>query len=231
MNMLMRFFQRFSSPKALESTSALAYRIQREQELLPFDLLGRSLSYNPYPPRFKEIFPTLDSPRGLLVKGFVFDELESIVAHIHAHKAQIIVLDIARDSSANPSGEGLECIGYLRHYTTALIVLKDSFIDPYQILQAVVYGADGVVLDSSSRGHKALLEFAFRLNCMSFCVIATLKEIKQAVLAKTEGFFIDDGVYDEFATLLPKSKCICHYVGADAPKRASTSADFMCVQV
>lgn len=229
MNMLMRFFQRFSSPKALESTSALAYRIQREQELLPFDLLGRSLSYNPYPPRFKEIFPTLDSPRGLLVKGFVFDELESIVAHIHAHKAQIIVLDMARDSSANPSGEGLECIGYLRHYTNALIVLKDSFIDPYQILQAVVYGADGVVLDSSSKRHKELLGFAFRLNCMSFCVITTLREIKQAVLAKTEGFFIDDGVYDEFATLLPKSKCICHLVPKDKDYRA-TRADFICVQ-
>ncbi|MDL0080635.1 hypothetical protein NYG90_07830 [Helicobacter sp. XJK30-2] len=228
MNALMRLFQRFSSPKVLESTSALAARIHFEQELLPFDLLGRSLSYNPYPPRFKEIFPTLDSPRGVLVKGFVFDELESIIATLQTQRANIIVLDLARDSEANPSGEGLECIGYLRHYTNALIVLKDSFIAPYQILQAVVYGADGIVLDRDSKGHKELLEFAFRLNCMGFYMIKTLKDIKSAVLAKAQGVFVDDSVYDELVSLIPQSKCICHFVPKD---RIATRADFMCVQV
>ena len=107
-------------------------------------------------------------------------------------------------------------------------MLKDSFIAPYQILQAVVYGADGIVLDRDSKGHKELLEFAFRLNCMGFYMIKTLKDIKSAVLAKAQGVFVDDSVYDELVSLIPQSKCICHFVPKD---RIATRADFMCVQV
>ena len=50
-----------------ESIPYLRDLIESQKEILPFDLLGRSLSYNPYPPRFFEVFPTLlDSTSPLL---------------------------------------------------------------------------------------------------------------------------------------------------------------------
>lgn len=193
------------------SLTELRRKIEREKALLPFDLLGRSLSYNPYPPRFKELYPSLDSPRGLLVRGFAFSQLESILAR----GADIIVLDMARDSRANPSGEGLECLGYLRHYSPALLLLKDCFLDPYQILQAVVYGADGIVLNRNSSGQKELLALAFKLNLMSLSEVVEAREVTRAVLARSEGFFIEEGYFSEVASLIPRGKCLCHYRARD----------------
>lgn len=190
----------------------LEQNLAREQEIAPFDLLGRSLSYNPYPPRFKEMFPGLDSTSvnmpAVMVRGFGFEALEGIVAKQPA----LIVLDLARDELARPSGEGLECVGYLRHYTNALIVLRDYFINPYQMLQALVYGADAIMLNHLPKNAKALLDFAFRLNLMSFTLIESPKDIKRAIMARSEGLAVVESIYDEVATLIPRQKCLAKLV-------------------
>ena len=67
---------------SIDSISHLQDLIQSQKEILPFDLLGRSLSYNPYPPRFFEMFPMLcnldfvminllkNKPKSLLNRAF-----------------------------------------------------------------------------------------------------------------------------------------------------------------
>lgn len=259
---------RAPASKSAEFFDCLRERIAREQEIAPFDLLGRSLSYNPYPPRFREIFPRLQgsvestsqadltrqppatAPRAIqaiMIKSFAFAELETIIAM----KPHIIVLDLARDASAAPSGEGLECVGYLRHYTSALIILKDCFLEPYQILQALVYGADGIALDFLPSNAKALLDFAFGLNLMSFCLVRDLKELKRAILARSEGLLMPESSFNELASLTPKHKCLAKIVressspeskGAEssgmdssdidlAASKKSSRADFVCVAI
>lgn len=190
----------------------LERNLARAQEITPFDLLGRSLSYNPYPPRFREIFPSLESTNlntlAVVVRGFGFETMEDIIVKQPA----LIVLDLARDELARPSGEGLECVGYLRHYTSALIVLRDYFINPYQILQALVYGADAIMLNHLPKNAKALLDFAFRLNLMSFTLIEHAKDIKRAIMARSEGLVVVESIYDEVATLIPKQKYLAKLV-------------------
>ena len=184
---------------------AIKSQIEREKSLFPYEMLGRSLSYNPYPPRFKELFPALESARAICVKGFDFAKLEQIVAQ----EADIIVLDLARGADGAPSGEGLECVGYLRHYTGALIVLRDCFVDAYQVLQAVVYGADGVILDSRGAGLKECVARAFSLGLMAFVEARDARDVKNGMLAKAEGFYLPGDVFDELCSIVPKRKCIC----------------------
>ncbi len=192
---------RFSNPLH----KALYRRIQTEKAILPFELLGRTLAYNPYPPRFKEVFSGLESIRAICISCFDYEHLEKICAF----NANLIILDVARDEEAKPRCEGLECVGYLRHYTNALIVIKDCFIDSYQVLQAVVYGADGVMFNTESIALKELLAFAFRLGLMAFVEVTNLKEIKQAVLAKAEGFYLPNECFEELHPIIPKRKCLC----------------------
>lgn len=226
------FNQNFSQSFNADSLPFLEAMIKSQEEILPFDLLGRSLSYNPYPPRFREIFPTLSlsksfettptkslidlkkssknntkqMPKTLRVQAFSFVDL----ANLQSQNAKIIVLDIARDSRANPRAEGLECISYLRHYTNALIIVQDCFICLYQVLQALVYGADALLFSHlSPKGKlKELIDFASHLGLVSLLESTSLREIKEGIFAKADGIYLPKDCV-ELVKYIPKRKIIC----------------------
>lgn len=230
------FNQNFSQSFNADSLPFLEAMIKSQEEILPFDLLGRSLSYNPYPPRFREIFPTLSllksfettptkslidlrkssknspknntkqMPKTLRVQAFSFVDL----VHLQSKNAKIIVLDIARDSRANPRAEGLECISYLRHYTDALIIVQDCFICLYQVLQALVYGADALLFSHlSPKGKlKELIDFASHLGLVSLLESTSLREIKEGIFAKADGIYLPKDCV-ELVKYIPKRKIIC----------------------
>lgn len=226
------FNQNFSQNFNADSLPFLEAMIKSQEEILPFDLLGRSLSYNPYPPRFREIFPTLSfsksfettptksltdlkkssknnakqMPKTLRVQAFSFVDL----ANLQSQNAKIIVLDIARDSRANPRAEGLECISYLRHYTDALIIVQDCFICLYQVLQALVYGADALLFSHlSPKGKlKELIDFASHLGLVSLLESTSLREIKEGIFAKADGIYLPKDCV-ELVKYIPKRKIIC----------------------
>ncbi len=194
------------SPKDSKESflKALHYHIQSQKDFMSFEMLGRSLAYNPYPPRFSVDFKNLESKVTHFIKAFDFENLESIIKL----QSDIIILDMARDSSAKACGEGLECIGYLRHYTKALILLKDVFIDPYQILQAVVYGADGVILSLDSMMQKENIELSYKLGLQSFVEVSTQAQITKAIFNKAQGFFIQSEFFSQLVGIIPKRKLI-----------------------
>ena len=207
-----------------ESIPYLRDLIESQKEILPFDLLGRSLSYNPYPPRFFEIFPTpLDSTSPLLdstsqgkinalqIRAFDFADFAHLQSYVATQNVKIIFLDIARDSRAKPRAEGLECISYLRHYTDSLIVLKDCFLDNYQILQAVVFGADAICFSHFSlQGKlKELVDFASHLGVATLLESTHLRDIKDGIFAKVSGFYLPNECFSEIARIIPKRKIVC----------------------
>lgn len=223
------FCQNFSE----DSLPFLEAMIKSQEEILPFDLLGRSLSYNPYPPRFREIFPTISiskssqtpstksliglskntpkndtkqMPKALRVRAFDFTDL----AHLQSQNAKIIILDIARDNRANPRAEGLECISYLRHYTDALIIVQDCFISPYQVLQALVYGADALLFSylSPKSKLKELIDFTSHLGFVSLLESTSLRDIKEGIFARVDGVFLPKDCA-ELIKYIPSRKIIC----------------------
>lgn len=225
------FGENFSQSFNADSLPFLEALIKSQEEILPFDLLGRSLSYNPYPPRFREIFPTLSlskspeksltkslidfktqendikqMPKTLRVQAFSFVDL----AHLQSQNAKIIILDIARDSKANPRAEGLECISYLRHYTDALIIVQDCFICLYQVLQALVYGADALLFSHfSPKGKlKELIDFASHLGLVSLLESTSLRAIKEGIFARVDGVFLPKDCI-ELIKYIPSRKIIC----------------------
>ena len=243
--------QGFNQSFNANSLPFLEAMIKSQEEILSFDLLGRSLSYNPYPPRFREIFPTLSlsksfettpkkslidlkkssknttkndtkqMPKTLRVQAFSFIDL----AHLQSQNAKIIVLDIARDSRANPRAEGLECISYLRHYTDALIIVQDCFICLYQVLQALVYGADALLFSHlSPKGKlKELIDFASRLGLVSLLESTSLREIKEGIFAKVDGVYLPKDCV-ELVKYIPKRKIIC--IGAKVGAECGNYIDF-----
>lgn len=246
-NFNQNFNQRFNA----DSMPFLEAMIKSQEEILPFDLLGRSLSYNPYPPRFREIFPTLSlskslepptkslidvkksskdakknnikqMPKSLRVQAFSFTDL----AHLQSQNAKIIVLDIVRDSRANPRAEGLECISYLRHYTDALIIMQDCFISPYQVLQALVYGADALLFSHfSPKGKlKELIDFASRLGLVSLLESTNVREIKDGIFARVDGIFLPKDC-GELIKYIPSRKIIC--TSTKAVAKSTNRIDFV----
>lgn len=241
--------QDFNQSFNANSLPFLEAMIKSQEEILPFDLLGRSLSYNPYPPRFREIFPTLSlsksfetpptkslidlnknttkndtkqMPKTLRVQAFSFVDL----ANLQSQNAKIIILDIARDSRANPRAEGLECISYLRHYTDALIIVQDCFICLYQVLQALVYGADALLFSHlSPKGKlKELIDFASHLGLVSLLESTSLREIKDGIFTKVDGVYLPKDCV-ELVKYIPKRKIIC--IDAKASAESTNRVDFV----
>lgn len=172
--------------------------LEAQKEFLSYEMLGRSLAYNPYPPR---AFGVLDE--GSLINineithlnPFNFSDLENI------QDSKILILEMKRENGA-PINEGLESISYLRHYKTGLIFVRDNFIDPYQILQMAVYGADGVILDSIKNENLAL---AASLNLFSVLKVDSIKEVTKGILNHVNGFLASS---NDLVRVIPKGKTI-----------------------
>jgi indole-3-glycerol phosphate synthase len=128
--------------------------LKKRQEKMPFDWLGRSLAYNPYMPRdVKEVLTsTKEDPYRIIAevkkaspsKGIIredFDPLYIAQEYTRAGANAISVLTEPHFFKGD-----LEYITGIRRYTPTPLLRKDFIIDKYQIIEALVYGADFILL-------------------------------------------------------------------------------------
>lgn len=145
--------------------------LKRSQEI-DFDLLGRSLSCNPY------------LPRG------VDSIYESNLDSIHNEKLQTKIINSIQEAEGIESKiiaintilkNDLSLISNIRRYTPKLIIHYDLFISKYQILESAVYGADAIVLNSTILGEDSFLtlhNFATRLGLFIIAEIYDKKDLE-----------------------------------------------------
>ncbi len=133
-----------------------------KEGMLSYEMLGKSLSYNPYLPRVipqtKDcVFVTPDEVLGKLLKE-------------NARTDCIIVNFKGLYEMGVPSVFDLEVLGLLRRHASSLIVHQDLFISHYQLLESLVQGSDGVILDEEllKEDLKGMAEFAWRLGLSVF---------------------------------------------------------------
>ncbi|GAA9549660.1 hypothetical protein HpHA44_02610 [Helicobacter pylori] len=133
-----------------------------KEGMLSYEMLGKSLSYNPYLPR---VIPQ--------IKDCVFvtpDEVLGKLLEENTRTECVVVNFKGLYEIGAPSVFDLEVLGLLRRHASSLIVHQDLFISHYQLLESLVQGSDGVILDEEllKEDLKGMAEFAWRLGLSVF---------------------------------------------------------------
>lgn len=133
-----------------------------KEGMLSYEMLGKSLSYNPYLPR---VIPQ--------IKDCVFvtpDEVLGKLLEENTRTECVVVNFKGLYEIGAPSVFDLEVLGLLRRHASSLIVHQDLFISHYQLLESLVQGSDGVILDEEllKEDLKGMVEFAWRLGLSVF---------------------------------------------------------------
>jgi indole-3-glycerol phosphate synthase len=218
---------------------------------IDFDTLGRSLSHNPYAPRNVKSFltSTKDEPIRIIAevkkaspsKGIIkedFDPLAIAQSYANSGANAISVLTEPHFFKGD-----LEYLTQIRRYVSTPLLRKDFIVDKYQVLEALVYGADFILLIAkclSKDKLKELYEFALHIGLEVLVEIHDKEDLKKAIWCganiiginhrNLETFEMDMNLCDELIPMIPNGKIIVaesgvsdietikrlHKVGADA---------------
>lgn len=199
--------------------------LDRKKRVLPFEILGRSLSSNPFVPR--EIKPALTAskqqPYKIIAKvkqtpnkDDVFEPLQIAISF---EKSGANALSVGTEP--NFAKGNLEYISFIRRYTQIPILRDDFIIDEYQILESCIYGADFVLLIASILSNKELknlIEFSQRLGIEALVEVHNKDDIKKAIFAgasiiginhiNLENSKLDMNLCQKLIPILPNGKII-----------------------
>ena len=203
----------------------LIYRMEK----FPFQLLGQSLAYNPFPPR--DVKPYLTSTEDN--KYRIIAEVKKASPSKGIIREEFDPLKIAQDYTAGGADAisvltephyfkgSLDYLTAIRRYTPTPLLRKDFIIDKYQILEAVVYGADFILLIAkalSKKELKTLLEYAIHLGLEVLVEIHDKDDLIKAIFAganiiginhrNLETFEMDMKLSQKLIPMIPNGKII-----------------------
>ncbi|WP_419765137.1 MAG: indole-3-glycerol phosphate synthase TrpC [Arcobacter sp.] len=149
--------------------------VEKRKKDLPLELLGRSLSSNPYAPR--DVKPYLTSTKEEPIR--IIAEVKKASPSKGVIKEDFDPIFIAQEYSKNGANAisvltephyfqgNLEYLTQIRRYVSTPLLRKDFILDKYQIVEALVYGADFILLIAkslSTKDLKELYEYALHLG-------------------------------------------------------------------
>ncbi len=149
--------------------------VEKRKKDYSLDWLGRSLSANPFPPR--DVKPYLTSTKEEPVR--IIAEVKKASPSKGVIKEDFDPLLIAQEYSKNGANAisvltephyfqgNLEYLTQIRRYVPTPLLRKDFILDKYQIVEALVYGADFILLIAkslSTKDLKELYEYALHLG-------------------------------------------------------------------
>lgn len=203
--------------------------VEKRKKDYSMDWLGRSLSANPFPPRDvkKYLKATKDEPIRIIAevkkaspsKGVIkedFDHLAIAQAYCKSGANAISVLTEPHYFQGN-----LEYLTQIRRYVPTPLLRKDFILDKYQILEALVYGADFILLIAKSLSTKALkelYEYALHLGLEVLVEIHDKEDLTKAMKCganiiginhrNLETMEMDMTMCDQLIPLIPNGKII-----------------------
>jgi len=193
------------------------------------DWLGRSLAYNPYQPRDVKAYltSTPDEPIRIIAevkkaspsKGVIREDFDPLV-----------IAQAYSDNGANAisvltephffQGD-IEYLTGIRRYVDTPLLRKDFIIDEYQLLEALVYGADFVLLIAKALDKETLKDLydkALHLGLEVLVEIHDLPDLRKAMSCgasiiginhrNLETFEMDMNLCDKLIPLIPNGKII-----------------------
>ena len=163
----------------------------RKKEI-SLDLLGRSLSSNPYTPRDVKPFLISTKEESIRIiaevkkaspsKGIIKEDFDPILiaqAYSNSGANAISVLTEPHYFQGN-----LEYLTAIRRYVPTPLLRKDFIVDKYQIVEALVYGADFILLIAKALGTKELKElydYAIHLGLEVLVEIHDMEDLTKAI--------------------------------------------------
>ncbi len=200
----------------------------RKKEI-SLDLLGRTLSTNPYTPRDVKPYltSTKEEPIRIIAevkkaspsKGIIKEDFDPLViaqAYSNSGANAISVLTEPHYFKGN-----LEYLTQIRRYVPTPLLRKDFIVDKYQIVEALVYGADFILLIAkalSSKELKELYDYAIHLGLEVLVEIHDKEDLTKAIKCgatiiginhrNLDTFEMDMSLCDKLIPLIPNGKII-----------------------
>ena len=203
--------------------------LEKRKKDYPLEWLGRSLSFNPYTPREVKsaLASTEEEPVRIIAevkkaspsKGVIREDFDPVfIAQQYANSgANILSVLTERHYFLGD----IEYLTQIRRYVPTPLLRKDFIIDEYQLVEALVYGADMVLLIAkalSSKRLKELLEYTRRLGMEALIEIHDKDDLKKAIFAGSDiiginhrdlqTFEMDMTLCERLIPLIPNGKII-----------------------
>jgi len=195
----------------------------------PVEWLGRSLAYNPFTPKdvISALKATEDNPYRIIAeikkaspsKGIIREDFDPVRIAQAYEKGGASALSILTEPHFFQGDK--EYLGAVRRYTSIPLLRKDFIIDKYQLVEALAYGADFVLLIAKALGRKELkklLQYAHHLGLEVLVEIHDKTDLIKAIFAganiiginhrNLETFEMDMSLTQKLVPLIPNSKII-----------------------
>ena len=203
--------------------------LERRKKEYDLDWLGRSLAYNPYPPR--DVKPCLRATEDEKVR--IIAEVKKASPSKGVIREDFDPLFIAQQYDQNGANAisvltephffqgDLEYLTGIRRYVSTPLLRKDFIVDKYQIVEALVYGADFILLIAkalSKQELKELYEYAIHLGLEVLVEIHDKEDLRKAVSCgatiiginhrNLETFEMDMKLCHQLIPMIPNGKII-----------------------
>lgn len=203
--------------------------LQERQVAMPLDWLGRSLSFNPFIPRdvTKALATSKDDPLKIIAevkkaspsKGVIREDFEPVTLAKSYELGGANALSILTEPHFFQGH--IDYISQIRRYVSIPLLRKDFIIDKYQIVEALVFGADFILLIAkalSSKELKELLEYTRYVGMEALVEIHDKEDLKKAIFAgatiiginhrNLETFEMDMTLSQKLIPMIPNGKII-----------------------
>jgi len=210
--------------------------LERRKIEYPLEWLGRSLAYNNYPPR--DIFPylkaTKEEPYRIIAevkkaspsKGVIREDFDPLVIAQSYEKGGANAISVLTEPHFFQGN--LEYLTQIRRYVATPLLRKDFIVDKYQLVEALVYGADFVLLIATALSRKELkelLEYTRHLGMEALVEIHDKEDLTKAIFAgadfiginhrNLETFEMDMNLTEKLMPLIPNGKIIVAESGVE----------------
>lgn len=195
----------------------------------PEEWLGRSLAYNPFAPKDVKsaLRSTEENPYRIIAeikkaspsKGVIREDFDPMVIAQQYEKGGADSLSVLTEPHYFQGDK--EYLGMVRRYVNLPLLRKDFIVDKYQILEALAFGADYILLIAAALSRKELKElygYALHLGLDVLVEIHNKTDLIKATFAgaqiiginhrNLETFEMDMSLSEKLIPLIPKGKII-----------------------
>jgi indole-3-glycerol phosphate synthase len=203
--------------------------LERRKKEFPLEWLGRSLAYNPFIPKdvHAALRATPENPYRIIAevkkaspsKGVIREDFEPVSIAQAYEKGGADALSILTEPHYFQGDK--EYLGMIRRYVRVPLLRKDFIIDKYQLVEALVYGADFVLLIAKALSRKQLKElydYTLHLGMEALIEVHDKADLIKAIFAganiiginhrNLETFEMDMKLSEKLIPLIPNGKII-----------------------
>ena len=210
--------------------------LEKRKEQYGLEWLGRSLSFNPYAPR--DVKPYLTSTKEEPVriiaevkkaspsKGIIKEDFDPLLIAQEYSNAGANAISVLTEPHYFKGD--LEYLTGIRRYVPTPLLRKDFIVDKYQIVEALAYGADFILLIAKAlekKELKELYEYALHLGLEVLVEIHDKDDLKKAIWAgatiiginhrNLDTFEMDMQLCEKLIPMIPNGKIIVAESGVD----------------